>query len=443
VQYQPLLPSPSFCEFWIMAFDASKIWTSPQLPTLSEIGKKILEHSRHPATALRELDLVFRADSVFSKKLVEIANSPWANLSSTLESTEQVISTLGVTNVISLALNRLIVDVYQEEIPIVPGLSHAEVERVGELSRRFWSRAIAKAISAEMLCQHVRDGLESEYFLAGLTLDLGHYVLLRTMSREVLTVQTRSHHANIPRWEFERVEFGQTGAEIGAQLLEKWGFSTRLVRAVKLQHADISSFKNLEAHSDCSLSRTLALASAIGDALCDDQQSLSLFRIRELTREVLPMSPEELDSLLQAIIHRFEAIAPVFASENQPVLGPGLSNISEIQSKAIEQLTKQGGRLTDVEIRRNGGGTVPTEVDRRGLPRILPPDNTRAHLDPLTNVLHREYFESTLDQEVRRCCQFAAPLGIAVVEIDRLSAMSEKFGAEYTDLALKRGGGDH
>lgn len=436
-----------------MALDTRKIWTSARLPILSNVGMKVLELSRHPATAPRELVGLLDSDRVMSRNLVAAANSPLCALPSPVLSVEQALSALGTACVTSLTLSLSLVDAFQAVAlqdlnAAVPGdgsttaepLTDAEQALQIKLLERFCRQAVVKAIAAETLCRHVRDGLEYEYFLAGLTLDLGRFAFLRIFPRQYLSALHQSRTGQRPRCEVEHAEFGISAAEFGSQILEKWGFPARLVRGVQSQHASLTAFKDLESNAECSLRRALALASAIGDYLCDNQQAISLFRIRELTAHLIPIREAELDALIQTIVRRFEAIAPVFFAGTMTSENTQLASADQLKSLAIEQLTSLGGRSTDLEVRTDRGLTpLHSEIERRGLPKDLQNVGpAHSFQDSLTQVSSREYFESKLHKEVQRCCQVAAPLGIAIVQVDQFEANVERFGAHSGNVVLKR-----
>jgi diguanylate cyclase (GGDEF)-like protein len=449
-----------------MAIDTQKIWNSPRIPTLSTVGMKVLELSRHPATAPRELLALLNADPNLAKKLVATANSPLCALSSPVSSAEQALSALGANCVTSLTLSLCLIEVFQAgtaQNRNIASLNTAEpaehpagspesnlcgkvavngVDPHGSQSKfiaRFCRQAVVKAIAAETLCHHVRDGLEYEYFLAGLTLDLGRFALMCTVPQYYLLTLQRSKETQRPRCECEKSELGLTAADLGAQLLEKWGFPSRLVRGVQSQHASLAAFKDLESHAECSLRRALALASAIGDYLCDDQQAVSLFRIRELSSHLIPLREPEFEVLIQAIVRRFEAIDPILSAAIPASNQVGLTNPDQLKTLVIEQLTSMGGRSTDLEVRAGRGAVqLNAEIERRGRPKDSADAGSKSLQDPLTQVFNHEFFEGALHREVQRCCQVAAPLGIAIVEVDRFETLCEKLSPQFGELVLKR-----
>ncbi|HZP27100.1 MAG TPA: GGDEF domain-containing protein [Dehalococcoidia bacterium] len=58
--------------------------------------------------------------------------------------------------------------------------------------------------------------------------------------------------------------------------------------------------------------------------------------------------------------------------------------------------------------------------------------------DPLTGVYNRRYFEQELVLELRKAERAAQPLGILMVDIDRLKAINDEFGVLIGDNVLKQ-----
>src|SRR5205814_848986 len=80
-------------------------------------------------------------------------------------------------------------------------------------------------------------GLGSEYFLAGLLLDIGRLAMLKTISTQYIPVleAARDKNRNLPEVEREMLGFDHT--EIGVQLMKNWGLPEMLQNAVQHHHA--------------------------------------------------------------------------------------------------------------------------------------------------------------------------------------------------------------
>ena len=82
--------------------------------------------------------------------------------------------------------------------------------------------------------------------------------------------------------------------------------------------------------------------------------ALSWFRIRELTRDIIPLSEPELDEILQRIAQRFKAVAGVLSASD------ALPDIAILKSNSIEQLKQISQRLGTT------GPAEPAHAVRKG-----------------------------------------------------------------------------
>ncbi len=408
-----------------MVFETRQIWTSSQLPTLSVLGMKVLELSRRSDVEARELIDLLRVDATFARRVITVANSPLfehaaPNVSTVpIETVQQAVERLGTAVVTSLTLTLAVSDAC---------LNGGHPQGV---SGNLWHQAIVKAVAAEIFCSQVREGLECEFFLAGLLLDIGRFALLRTAPQSFSSVLDKSRHELLPLWRTEQAELGLTSAQVGGQLIEQWGFPARLVRGIQVQFAPLATFEQMSPSTECPLFSALALASAIGDYFCSDHQALSWFRIRELTRDIIPLSESELDEVLLRIVGRFKSVAAVLSTPDD------LPELAALKCKSLEQLKQLSQRLAPAE-------NVQTErkgPEQRGFGGDATAIGPKAFRDPLTLVFTREFFEDTLHKEIQRCRQLSTPVGVAFVDIDRLAELTAQHGAQFGDVVLKRVGG--
>lgn len=412
-----------------MVFETRQIWTSSQLPTLSVLGMKVLELSRRSDVDARELTDLLRVDATFARRVITVANSPLFDHTAPtdvptvpIETVQQAVERLGTAVVTSLTLTLAVSDAC---------LNGGHPQGV---SGNLWHQAVVKAVAAEIFCSQVREGLECEFFLAGLLLDIGRFALLRTAAQSYSVVLEKSKHELLPLWRTEQAELGLTSAQVGGQLIEQWGFPARLVRGIQVQFAPLATFEQMSPSTECPLFSALALASAIGDYFCSDHQALSWFRIRELTRDIIPLSESELGEVLLRIVGRFKAAAAVLSTSDE------LPDLVALKGKSLEQLKQISQRMATVspveKVQAERKGPEP-----RGTGGDAAAIGPKAFRDPLTLVFTREFFEDTLHKEVQRCRQLSMPVGVAFVDIDRLADLTAQHGEKFGDVVLKRVGG--
>ena len=99
--------------------DPSKIWSSPQLPTLPTVAIRLIELSKQPELEIRDvLDLIKLAPAI-SAKILKSTNSSFFGFSSEVTSIDRTVPLLGTTMVTSLALSFSLADVAMKFGPLV------------------------------------------------------------------------------------------------------------------------------------------------------------------------------------------------------------------------------------------------------------------------------------------------------------------------------------
>jgi two-component system cell cycle response regulator len=61
-----------------------------------------------------------------------------------------------------------------------------------------------------------------------------------------------------------------------------------------------------------------------------------------------------------------------------------------------------------------------------------------SHVDPITEVFNRRYFDLRFAEEVARSHRFKRPLSLAVLDIDNLKAVNDSYGHQMGDSVLRR-----
>jgi len=60
-----------------------------------------------------------------------------------------------------------------------------------------------------------------------------------------------------------------------------------------------------------------------------------------------------------------------------------------------------------------------------------------SHIDTLTNVFNRRYFNHRLSEEVARAARFSRPLALAICDLDRFKALNDTHGHQAGDVILR------
>ena len=115
------------------------------------------------------------------------------------------------------------------------------------------------------------------------------------------------------------------------------------------------------------------------------------------------------------------------------LLGPGESWLEVFIS---EHPIIERGRLTGFQV-------IATDfTERRKLEQELRETNARleslVHLDELTGVNNRRFFEAQLDIEWRRCLRTQVPISLIMIDIDHFKLYNDTYGHQSGDVCLHR-----
>ena len=98
-----------------------------------------------------------------------------------------------------------------------------------------WNHSLAAAVASKFLSRTV--GLESEIaFTAALLHDVGKIVLSRALPEEFSAAVTFATERRLPVYEVERSRYKTDHAQVGSQLLQRWGFPKKICTATQFHH---------------------------------------------------------------------------------------------------------------------------------------------------------------------------------------------------------------
>ncbi|MBE0617166.1 MAG: HDOD domain-containing protein [Proteobacteria bacterium] len=244
------------------------------LPPMPAVAVRLLEAAQDPEVDLGQLASWLERDPAMTANLLRVCNSPFYGLRREVASIRQATSLLGLKSVVQIALTVL---ASRYLTPSQPGYDLAS----GEL----WTSSLAAAVAAELLAQEVRYPFPSTAYTAGLLQDVGKIVLADLVGGVLPEIRQRV--AEGVSWEeAERQVVGLPHPEVGAVLLERWGFPANLVESVRTHHTP--SLARLDpnlariSHLADALTMTLGMGlGADGLAYALDEESLRALGFRE------------------------------------------------------------------------------------------------------------------------------------------------------------------
>lgn len=195
------------------------------LPPMPAVAVRLLEAAQDPNADLGKVASWLEKDPAMTANLLRLCNSPFYGLRREVTSVRQAASLLGMKKVVQIALTILSSRYLSKGQPGY-GLS------AGEL----WRSSVVSAVAAELIAQEARYANPSAAYTAGLLEDLGKIVLSEYVEGGLARIWDLVEREGLSFEEAERRTVGLDHPEVGALLLERWGFPPALVEAVRFHH---------------------------------------------------------------------------------------------------------------------------------------------------------------------------------------------------------------
>jgi HD-like signal output (HDOD) protein len=197
-----------------------------QIPSQPTLYAEIRREAESKTASLGTIGAIISKDMGMTAKILQLVNSAYFGLHSTVSTAEQAVNLLGLDTVQALVLT---VHVFSQFASTRGSLFN--MDRLWEASTETGAlaRAIAKAEQAPAL-------VIDQAYTAGLLHDVGILVFAANVLKRYDAMLKTAHDQGIPVWEVERQEFGATHEDVGAYLLGLWGLGDPIVEAVAFHH---------------------------------------------------------------------------------------------------------------------------------------------------------------------------------------------------------------
>jgi len=167
---------------------------------------------------VRELALMALRDPVLAGSLIRVANSSLYSPASKLSVVGQAISYIGTVEARKVMLAAVLRPMFASA-----GLT------------RLWSHSVSAAQFGSALIGQTGIGGAEEGLILGLVHDIGS-LAIQFAPRETREFSARLVERGCPATYAERLLFGCDHGEIGADILDRWGFPAHLTEAVRYHH---------------------------------------------------------------------------------------------------------------------------------------------------------------------------------------------------------------
>ena len=208
------------------------------LPSLPATYTALQEAMAKDDVGLDEIAEIIERDMAMSAKILQLVNSAFFGLFTTVKSPAHAVNLLGFNTVKILVLG---VGVFSSAEKVCAGISMDELWRHSFMVGRI-ARKLAEA-------EKMQDAMVDDCFLAGVLHDLGKLVLAVNFAEEYEDVINRVKQEDKTFCTVEKEMFSACHGDVGAYLIGLWGFRYELIEAVGCHHSPKLSTDHLTTSS--------------------------------------------------------------------------------------------------------------------------------------------------------------------------------------------------
>ncbi len=213
------------------------------------VARKILETLNNEDCTINDLSAIIEKDQAIAARILKISNSALYGLRREVTSLRQAIVLLGLKTIRSLVLSVS---------------TRALHKNFGMKEKILWDHSVGAAIASKMISA----GLEAEVgevsFIGGLMHDFGKTVMNNESPDVFEEVMMSVYNEDSDSIVVEEEMYGFNHAEIGARVIEKWGFNFLIVNILEKHH--LTDIK-LEDIDNPTVARSVAVVN-LADHMC-------------------------------------------------------------------------------------------------------------------------------------------------------------------------------
>ncbi len=197
-----------------------------RLPSPRAVALELLRLLDEETTPIGQITATVETDPALSSRLLKLVNSPLVGVSRTIASLAMAVNLLGRPAVRNLVL----------------GMSLIESDKNTQTNvfnyQNYWSKSLARAVSARHLAPSFKACADDEAFTVALLSEIGTLGFAFTFPKEFDAILSNADLCDSARrLELERDAFGIDHNELAAEMMSEWHLADFFGQAVKHQNA--------------------------------------------------------------------------------------------------------------------------------------------------------------------------------------------------------------
>ncbi len=384
---------------------AENLCSLDDLPALPRVALRILEKIKNPDTSMNQLAEILATDPPLSAKVLNVVNSPFFGLSNKITNLPHAVNLLGEESLKYIALSFSLVQLFKKN------------QNQMDYSR-FWKESLVCAVVSRLIAKQVNPDDAEDLYLLGLLHNIGTLILAQSQPRQYAMVIKKVEAEAMLMHHAESEIFGCSHMEIGAFLLNQWGFPESFTIPVSYHHNQeepgIKDSKLLVRI------RIIHLATEIFSFLYEKDQALRLAMIKDLLDQYEMAGQLRLEALMDQACRQINPLLPFFDIEQDSAM-----DYLKILEESKKELFHLSFDLTRKVRQQNEKIFKLTRL---------------AYKDSLTGLPNFQSFQEAMDREMSAIERYGHTSVLAMMDIDHFKVINDVHGHAAGDQVLQEVG---
>ena len=256
-------------------------------PVMPQVVREMQRVIKRPASGSNDLAKVIEVDPVIALRLISVSNSPIYRGVTEIRNAKNAIQRLGLKETLNISI-------------AIANKSLYETDKVQYklLMDKLWGHSLASAFGAKLIAQNLKFEDPENFFLLGLTHDIGKVLLLKAFTE--VSKQKRLNMAAV------QANIQEAHISLGNLLVKRWGFDDKFMDVIA--HHEDTEFSADASPDILVVNLANMLTRKLGFSLFDDEVDFAELRsaqILEIAPETIESIGEELKQILQDVAHLF------------------------------------------------------------------------------------------------------------------------------------------
>ena len=191
------------------------------IPSIPDVAAKALRALDDPNNSAVQIAKLIEQDQGLTARVLKMANSALYGLKREVKNLQQAAMIMGFETLKSIILSVS---------------ARALYKRFGAVEKALWKHSVASACACNRIAVDKELPGREEAFVIGLMHDIGRVVMNNSERDRFAQSQNLAKDLDIPDIEAEQQVFGFTHCDVGSLLVQRWGLSEHLEKAVFLHH---------------------------------------------------------------------------------------------------------------------------------------------------------------------------------------------------------------